>query len=185
MTDTQESPLAAAFVRMQAELPQISLDASVSFKNVKFHYATLSNILHSTRPVLAKHGLAVVQQIGMQDGHVKVTTTLLHSSGGQLSSDFQIKPQSQEVKEIGSTITYARRYAVAALLGIAIEGDYDAEVLGERYTGTETQKDWLRGIFKDLGITDHSKMRAAADVMIRENREMKYSDVVEVLEKMR
>lgn len=186
MNDTPHaSGLAAAFIRMQAELPVIQLDKTVNYKNVKFDYASLSNIISTCRPILVKHGLGIIQHVGSYNDQIEITTVLLHVSGEREEGIFRIKPISLDIKDVGSTITYARRYAYGAMLGIALDGDYDAATVGEIYTGTEEHKTWLRGLFSEIGVTDKPTMFAVSDKLIKERREMKREDVIEILEKMR
>jgi len=92
-------------------------------------YAPLPDILNLVRPLLAKNGLVLYQDVGStEDGAVCVRTHLIHESGESLStSPLYMKPEHKERKPtpqaIGSAITYARRYQILALLGIASEDD--------------------------------------------------------------
>lgn len=128
--------LAAALVAFQGDMKNLPLDREVTVKTktggaYKFKYATFAGIIDAARPVLKKHGLAFSQLIG--DGGA-VTTLLIHESGEYISSTFQITPNSGSPQEIGSAITYAKRYALAALLGIAADDDDDANIAqGNQY----------------------------------------------------
>jgi len=122
--------LAAALAAFQGDCPKVDLDREVSVRmktggQYKFKYATFAGIISTVRPVMKKHKLAFSQLIG--DGG-KVTTILMHESGEYISSEFQISPKSGSPQEIGSAISYAKRYALAAILGIAADDDDDANI---------------------------------------------------------
>jgi hypothetical protein len=90
--------------------------------NPFFHsqYASLDAILAMVRPILAKNGLAVIQFATGDGTFASVTTTLLHESGEYIESDpLIIKPIKLDAQAIGSAISYARRYTLNSMLGIA------------------------------------------------------------------
>jgi len=93
-------------------------------------YAPLPDILNLVRPLLNKHGLVIYQDVGStRDGAICVRTHLIHESGESLTtSPLYMKPEAKGNKgstpqAMGSAITYARRYQILALLGIASEDD--------------------------------------------------------------
>jgi hypothetical protein len=91
----------------------------------RFEYADLASMLACVRPVLARHQLALIQPVRMQQGQILVTSKLIHASGTvvaecELSCRDPVQPQAQ-----GSQITYLRRYGMSSLLGIAAEDDDD------------------------------------------------------------
>lgn len=93
-------------------------------------YADLAEVLAAARPILSKNGLAVTQHPGYEDGRVTVTTLLLHESGEWMKSvaacDAPAASGRSSAQAVGSVITYLRRYALAAVVGIAQEDDVDA-----------------------------------------------------------
>lgn len=97
----------------------------------KSKYAPLDKILNETRQLLTRHGLVLLQDTGAdEDGRVVITTTLLHESGGWIqTSPLIVKPTARKAsatpQEMGSAITYARRYQLMSLLGIAGEDEDD------------------------------------------------------------
>ena len=120
--------LAAALVDALAEMPSITKDntADIPTKTggkYSYKYADLGSYLEQVRPVLAKHGLAVLQPVSTDNGVPLVTTIILHNSGQHLSSTLGMKPTNSDAQSVGSAITYARRYALAATLSIATEDD--------------------------------------------------------------
>lgn len=124
--------LAAALVKAQGELKAVHKDRENShFRN---KYATLDAIIDEVRPVLAKHGLAVVSGATRphtsESGTVlafEVTTTLLHSSGEWLESGAIMPLAKLDPQGAGSAMTYGRRYSLSALLSLATEDDDDGE----------------------------------------------------------
>lgn len=117
--------LAAALARAQAAFPAISREKEVTVPtktggSYKFKYAPLDAILAAVRGPLAANGLAIVQLL---DEDVLVTS-LLHADGAVLSGRTPI-PQTEGIQAYGSAITYLRRYALQAILGIAAEEDDD------------------------------------------------------------
>lgn len=100
----------------------------------KSKYAPLHNILNDVRPVLAKHGLSVIQRPATsEDGSVGVETMILHNSGQYIVFEpFYMKLAKNDPQAAGSAITYARRYALNAVLGIAGEDDDDGNEASRR-----------------------------------------------------
>lgn len=124
--------VAAALVKAQAEMKAVSKDRqNPHFKN---HYATLDNIIDEVRPVLARHGLAVVSGAGRpytsEAGTLlgfEVTTTLVHTSGEWIQSAAIMPLAKNDAQSSGSCMTYGRRYSLSALLSLATEDDLDGE----------------------------------------------------------
>lgn len=128
MRSNEIDQLAAALVAAQAEFEAVDKTANNDFFSSK--YAPLPDVVKAATPILSKHGLAVTQLIvgdGATDG---LMTMLLHSSGQFIESTMtlhllpdkhgNITPQSQ-----GSAVTYARRYAYMAVLGLVSDVDDD------------------------------------------------------------
>lgn len=126
-----QASLNMALARAQAEFASIPRDRTVTVKTktggeYKFAYAPLDTILAVVRPHLAKNGLAITQQLTSdREGHPMLETMLLHADGGSLSGRFPLRTDGMSPQELGSLITYVRRYALVALLGIASEEDDD------------------------------------------------------------
>ena len=119
--------LALALSKLQGEVQNLYKDK----QGYGYKYADLASILDVTRPLCAKYELAVPQLCGTDAVGVTIETVLLHSGGEWLSSTLSLpisvgKGMSQ-AQAIGSCISYGRRYALAALLGIA-QTDNDASL---------------------------------------------------------
>lgn len=113
--------IATALCKFQAEITNVPFDGTnPHFKN---RYATLAGIIDHIRPVMAKNGLSVSQLVNQS----AVTTKLLHVSGELLESETAILcAQPNNPQSYGSAVTYARRYALAGILGISADDDDDA-----------------------------------------------------------
>jgi len=109
--------VSAALVAALADARNVALDAvNPHFRS---RYASLPAMLDAVRPILAKHGLAAVQlAVSEPDGRVGVETILLHASGQYLASRILVMPTKGDPQGAGSALTYCRRYALAAALGI-------------------------------------------------------------------
>ena len=129
--------IAAALAKAQAELanPEKSLVATIRASNPReidqtFRYAALSSGLDIVRKALGGHEIATVQTTAIDEkaGLIRLTTTLAHASGEWLSSEWPVCAISETVapRRMGAALTYARRYALFALVGIAGEDDLDA-----------------------------------------------------------
>jgi hypothetical protein len=116
--------LAIALAAFNLECPKIGKDSANShFKN---RYASLDNITDEIKPLLAKHGLSVIQMPGGDGEMFKMTTMLIHVSGEWIESEPLImRPVKNDPQGIGSCSTYARRYGLSAVLGLSTGEDDD------------------------------------------------------------
>jgi hypothetical protein len=129
--------LASALAKAQAELinPEKSLTATIRTGRAgegerTFRYAPLSSGLDIVRKTLGQHEIATVQTtaIDQATGIVNLTTMLAHASGEWIASDWPVCPivETASPQRMGAALTYARRYALFTLVGIAGEDDLDA-----------------------------------------------------------
>ena len=117
--------LAAALAAAQGEITGALKDSKNPF--FKSSYADLASCWESCRAPLSKNGLAVIQTTQEAPEGVKVLTTLAHKSGQWIRGELPMKPVKNDPQGIGSCITYARRYALAAIVGLAqIDDDANA-----------------------------------------------------------
>ena len=129
--------IAAALARAQADLtnPEKSLTAVIRSPFPReddrtFRYASLASELDIIRKALSQQEIATIQTTGIEPntGQVHLTTLLAHSSGEWISSDWPVcaSRDTEAPHRMGAALTYARRYALFALVGIAGEDDLDA-----------------------------------------------------------
>ncbi len=152
--------LAAALAKAQIELsnPEKSLIGSIEAQSEPnaperlFRYASLASGLEIVRKTLGQHEIATVQTtaIDQSAGIVNLTTVLAHASGEWIASDWPVCPISETATphRMGAALTYARRYALFTLVGIAGEDDLDApDLVAPDQSGLGTgqgKREWQR-----------------------------------------
>lgn len=140
--------LAAALAKAQAAIqnPEKSMTATIVSpfprEGVRsFRYASLASGLDLVRKCLGQHEIATVQAtaIDQDNGLIRLTTTLVHASGEWVSSDWPVCPvtETSAPHRLGTALTYARRYALFTLVGIAGEDDPDAPDLASAVAAQE------------------------------------------------
>jgi len=183
----QINELATALCKFQAECPPIGLDREVKVKTktggeYSFDYATAGNIKAIITPLLAKNDLAYSQPT-LPDG--TVITILMHKSGQYIAGELSIKGENN-AQGIGSAITYAKRYALCAILGIVTEDDDDGNMAsGHEFTTAnkiENNKPWLNEGTKEYDGA-LAKLRAGTTTIDKIKTVMKISKATE--EKLR
>lgn len=145
MTETLQSEtvveVSAALVKAQAVMPAPKKLASGQARAAKYKYATLDAIWDEVRPVLGAHGLAVTQEsLPIGDGYIRIRTVVRHTSGEWLADAGIVLPAGDTPQTYGAAISYARRYGIQALLGIATEDDTDAATVARKRAKREQPK---------------------------------------------
>jgi hypothetical protein len=120
--------LAAALSKAQSQCKPVK--KSGINPHLKSEYVTLDDIINAIRKPLADNGLAYTQLLHGTNGAVKLTTLLMHESGQWLKSTVVVESSGERrginaIQALGSSITYMKRYALSAMLGIAAEVDDD------------------------------------------------------------
>lgn len=116
--------ISKAIIALNAELSNPKNTADNPF--FKSKYAPLNEILNEVRPLLSKHGLAIIQNTMSIDDRIGIQTVIIHSTGESIASDILLlKADKDTAQGQGSAITYGRRYQVSAMLSIASEDDDD------------------------------------------------------------
>lgn len=139
--------IAKALAQFQAEVKNPASTADNPF--FKSKYAPLNDILSMTRPILSKYGLSVLQSPSGDGQNVTVTTLITHESGEWIESEpLTLKADKATAQGAGSAITYARRYALSAMLGISSEDDDDGNLASGKkdnvitLPGIKNKKEW-------------------------------------------
>lgn len=141
-TKVPASPLAAALAAVQADLPRLGKDevGKVSgqkdgkFYSYEYSYADLASVSRAILPLLGRHGLAFAAFPTVTEGRLVLRYYLMHEAGEKLTGDYPLSGSTAQQQ--GSSITYARRYCLCAVTGIAPDEDDD----GARAAGEQEQE---------------------------------------------
>ena len=137
--ENANAALFAAIAQAQGEVENATKSATNShFKN---RYADLAEVLNTVRPVFARHGLAIIQSVSSDQQLVTVATTIAHKEGGFVTSSMSCTSPTSKVQDLGSMVTYLRRYSIAAMTCIS-QADDDGNAASQRpaKASTEPQK---------------------------------------------
>lgn len=115
--------LAEALAAAQLEITDPAKDAvNPHFRS---RYADLATVLKTVRPVLARHGLAITQTTQVDEQGRLLLVTRLHWRDEELVGYYPIQPVKADPQGYGSALTYARRYTIQAIVGVAADDDDD------------------------------------------------------------
>ncbi len=160
MQSEQINELVSALSKAQGEMTPAIKDSKNPF--FKSSYADLSSIWNSCKDPLSKHGLAVVQTMDTQEGQFVLLTTLAHSSGQWMRSCLPILSEKNNAQGLGSAITYMRRYALSAIVGITCDDDDDGNEACKAKHAASSKVDYITGITKEQ-IQELQKMLDQCD----------------------
>jgi hypothetical protein len=137
MRSEQINELAAALVTAQGEFSAVPKNSTNPF--FKSKYADLATVVETAAPVVAKNGLAVSQYIDtLEDNSNALTTYLMHKSGQFIAHTMPLMLSKADAQGQGSAITYARRYAYMAVLGLVADEDDDGNAATKATVSTPT-----------------------------------------------
>lgn len=150
-----------AFCELQADMPEIHATQAVPGKDGKIRYtfAPYEEIMGKVKPLLRRLGFAITSDTKREENRVTVTMTLMHRDGHSTSSSFTARigsgpPGSSEAQGDGAAMTYAKRFALCAVLNIVIEKDDDGRNEGAGITSD--QIDQLRALLYEKGRSEES-----------------------------
>lgn len=173
MTETTGA-LAAALSKAQAVMRSAKFNkTNPHFKN---RYADLASIIEATRKPLTDNGLSITQATEVNGHGFGLRTTLRHSSGESVDSFYPL-PASAKPQELGSALTYARRYSLSSIVCIAADDDDDAEAAKHVETGELIMADQVADLEKM--VTEIGGDRAA-DLKAGTLRYFKYQSFEDV-----
>ena len=129
--------IAAALALAQGEMKPAIKDKENPF--YKSSYADLASVWGACRVPLAKNGISVVQVPTLSAGKMVLITMLLHTSGQYIRGEYPVVPLKTDPQGIGSALSYARRYSLAAMVGICTDDDDDGETAQGRKPETKSQ----------------------------------------------
>lgn len=121
----QINELAAALSKAQGVMQNATMNRTNP--HFKSKYADLSSVLDAIRAPLSANGLSIVQTMQTGDRYITLRTTLMHSSGQFIVTEYPL-PITPKPHEMGSALTYARRYSVAALVCNSADEDDDGNI---------------------------------------------------------
>ena len=128
--------LATALSKFQGAVDNAIKNSKGVYNN---KFADLAEVWNTIRKPLSENNLSIAQPVLNSEAKVGVTTTLLHSSGQFLSETFYAQPTKDGPQELGSLISYLRRYCICAILGIAQQDD-DGQIAEDGYKKSKVPK---------------------------------------------
>jgi hypothetical protein len=173
MTDNKSSAagaanqgIIAALVKAQQEMgPALKQSNNPAFRS---KYADLGNVMDACLPALNANGIAVVQPVGQDEHGIFVQTVFLHMSGERLECRVPLIIGKNDMQGFGSAVTYARRYGLMAMAGIAPEDD-DGNAAAASVKASPAaamaeglQQSWEDGVLDSLPPNPTAKQKAEA-----------------------
>lgn len=175
------------FSQFQSELPEVVKDKKVLNKDgtLRYQYASLDSILVAIKPLLTKHKLSITFKTQVNNDSITVTCVVKHIAGHSEETSFTLpiddSPHISKIQRYGSTLTYARRYALSLALGLlSTDEDNDGNVDTTIQTNkenennqknqeemiTEAQMKALFALLKDK--TKDEKLQIASSILGRQ-----------------
>lgn len=156
--------IALSLVSGLNKLRDIARSETANAGTYSYKYATLAQAAQQAREVLAEYGLAVHQDAHGELGAVAVTTRIWHHSGQWVESEPLVMPVKGGPQDIGSAITYARRYSLMAFLGLATDDDdgVSAQAASLPHPLSDRVSEALADM-KKLSDTQKAELKAWAD----------------------
>lgn len=175
------APIFQAIVSLHTEMQTVAHTNIGRTGNKEYTYAQLSAILKQVLPIIAAKGVTLSQPLVTIDGQTYVETIFVHVSGAMWLTGSTLVPHAPDIKKFGENVSYIRRYAAAAALGLATEKDTDGGSGLDSDKISEQQKQYLiclgkeRGLSREraLGILGSFGFACTADVT-----EAKFGDVM-------
>lgn len=152
--ETNTPTAVAALVKALSELQNVGANKTVK-ANFTARYVSLDVLLDAIKPILAKHDLALRQQIISEDGKVGVLSQFIHADGTVFEAGrLLLKAEGLTPQQVGSLVTYSRRITASTAAGISVDTDDDGAA-ASRPVGPASVRPWSAFIPADL--TDKAK----------------------------
>lgn len=163
---SEHANLAAALAAFQAELPTLGKGNTAKITgdkgNYSYRYADLADVSKLVLPLLGRHGLSFTARPTMVDGRFVLEYDLLHASGERIGGAYPL-PAVGRPQEVGSAITYARRYALGAVTGVAPDEDDDGQAAQAGYEQATAEEQMLTTDAFEAEITSARTVEALTD----------------------
>ena len=154
-----------ALAAFQKDLPKVGKDKTAKMGQYSYTYADLATLTHTVMPLLSKHGLSFSTFGRATDSGYELVGLLLHTSGESIEGALPLF--GRQAQELGSSMTYNRRYLLGSMTGVVTEDDEDgAAATKASRTTAEPVKDWGSVIDTASGISTVDGLR---DLWTREN----------------
>lgn len=168
--------LAKALAAVQAALPTVHKGKTANVGQYKYDYADLADVTVAVMPLLAKHGLAFTcHPRAVERGGYELAATLMHESGESITGALPVAGTAQQ---LGSALTYARRYLLGCMTGVVTDSDDDARLATEAAKAnrrevhqqaaaetapaiTEAQSRKLHALVRERGLDRERKIQLA------------------------
>ncbi len=118
--------IAEALAQAQGEIQDPHKNKEAKAGTYSYKYADIADVLKVVRTALSKHQICIVQPTILDGEFIIVRTRLIHKSGQFLESDYPVCKAIGEHQKMGAAMTYARRYALCSIVGVAADEDTDA-----------------------------------------------------------
>lgn len=179
--------LAASLAKAQAEIQNPKFDsANPHFKS---RFASLAAVRNAIVPVFAKHGLSIIQDLQTTDRGISCLTIVLHSSGERLDIGPLVMPAGKaDAQGFGSAATYARRYALLAMAGVAGEEDDDGNEASKSDGAaliTEQQEADLEALLEEVGADKAAFLKYIKSPDLKSIPARAYNQCVKMIEAKR
>jgi len=163
-----------AIIALQSQMTTIKRDKEVKTGKYSFKYAPLDSIMEAIKPLFQANGLAVIQAV---DADV-LTSRLIHTSGEWIESETYLNREHANMQGFGGEVTFKRRYALSALIGLVSDDDNDAPAARKSTSALagigddlpEDWKTWLRDLADDVATLVNSGRVTEALAKIEESQ---------------
>lgn len=151
----------SAFAEMQSQMPTITENGQIKVGNeVRSKYAKFEDINDTVKPILKEHGFAVTFKTKSSEHGITVTGILMHKDGHREDTEMTLQADTSgsknAVQGVGSSVSYAKRYVLSALLNITTRGEDDDGQAGGAKTISEDQVLELQKLITDTGTDKNS-----------------------------
>jgi hypothetical protein len=186
MNAAKPETLWAAICALQADMPEVSKNRTAKGAKFSYRYADISDVLAAVLPALSRVGLALTQETSIIDGGIMLTTRLTHAGTGEsVEGHYPVARITDDPQTMGSALTYARRYALCTLIGLAPDDDDDGEATKQRAPAAgrinTTQREQLGALIEESGADIEAFCRYFRVGSLAEITQDRFSDAVSAL----